>query len=71
MGAGKGRIECFGYICRNIHLGANKTYTFRVRLRFEDLDGLNHNLVHGIFGQFNDGILSIINKERRNIYSNR
>lgn len=37
-------------------LGANKTYTIHVRLRFEDIDGLNHNLVHSIFGQFNDGI---------------
>ncbi len=56
MGAGNGRIECFGYICQNINLEANKTYAIRVRLRFEGLDDLNHNLVHGVFGQFNDGI---------------
>jgi len=59
MAAGDGRRECFGYIRHPVHLEAGKTYRLRVRLRYEGMDDLNLNLVHGIFADgFNDGIFS-------------
>ena len=59
MATGNGRRECFGYIRHPVHLEANKTYRLRVRLRFEEMEDLNLNLVHGIFaGGFNDGIFT-------------
>jgi len=56
MAIGNGRQECFGYVRHNVNLEPNKTYRMSVRLKFEGMDDLNRHTVHGVFGNFNDGI---------------
>jgi len=71
MAAGNGRRECFGYVRHRVRLEGGKTYRLRVRLRFEGMDDLNRHLVHGVFGDFNDGIFSYRREGERVIGENR
>jgi predicted amidohydrolase len=55
---GDGHEECFGYVRERVHLAAGKTYRMRVQLRAEGLDDLNRHLIHGVFGEMNNGIFT-------------
>ena len=56
MVEGNGRSECFGFVRYPVDLPANKTFRMRVRFRVEGIEDINRHLLHGIFGDFNDGI---------------
>ena len=56
MAEGNGRKECFGYIHQKILLPENRTFLMRVVFRAEGIEDVNRNIVHGIFGDFNNGI---------------
>lgn len=56
MAQGNGRIESFGYVYQKFTLPENKTFLMRVVFRIEGIEDVNRNLVHGIFGDFNNGI---------------
>ena len=56
MAQGNGRKECFGYVRQKFTLPENKTFLMRVVFRVEGIEDVNRNLVHGIFGDFNNGI---------------
>ncbi len=53
---GNGRKECMGYIYQKFTLPENKTFLMRVVFRIEGIEDVNRNLVHGIYGDFNNGI---------------
>jgi alpha-L-fucosidase len=55
MATGTGRQECFGFIEHPVKL-SGRNYHFKVRFKVEGIEDINRNLVHGIFGTFNDGI---------------
>jgi predicted amidohydrolase len=56
MAQGNGSKECFGYVHQKFTLSENKTYLMRVVFRIEGIEDVNRNLVHGIYGDFNNGI---------------
>lgn len=56
MAQGNGRKECFGYVHQKFTLPENKTFLLRVVFRVEGIEDVNRNLVHGIYGDFNNGI---------------
>ena len=56
MAQGNGRKECFGYIKAPLTLTKDKTYRLTVRFAVEGIDDVNRNLLHGVFGDFNNGI---------------
>ena len=56
MAKGNGRKECFGYVHQKFTLPENKTFLMRVVFRIEGIEDVNRSLVHGIFGDFNNGI---------------
>ena len=56
MARGNGRRECFGYVSQKFTLPDNKTFLMRVIFRVDGIEDVNRNLVHGIFGDFNNGI---------------
>ena len=56
MAQGNGRNDCFGYVSQKITLSESKTFLMRVVFRIEGIKDVNRNLVHGIFGDFNNGI---------------
>jgi hypothetical protein len=56
MAQGNGRKECIGYIRQKFTLPENKTFLMRVVFRIEGIEDVNRNLVHGIYGDFNNGI---------------
>ena len=58
MAKGNGQPACFGYVRHPVRFEANRTYRLRVLLRCEGLADLNRHLLHGVFGDFNDGVFS-------------
>lgn len=56
MAQGNGRKECFGYVRQKFTLPENRTFLMRVVFRVEGIEDVNRNLVHGIYGDFNNGI---------------
>jgi predicted amidohydrolase len=56
MAEGNGREECFGYVQRKVHVSGG-SYRYRVRFKIEGIEDVNRNLLHGYFGDFNQGIL--------------
>ena len=56
LARGNGRQECLGYIRYPLQLPENTTFKMRVRFRTENMEDINRHLVHGVFGDFNDGI---------------
>jgi predicted amidohydrolase len=57
---GNGRSECFGYVRHKVILEPGKTYRMAVRFTTIGLEDINRHLVHGIFGEFNEGILEYV-----------
>lgn len=55
---GNGREECFGYVRQRVRIAGGKSYRMRVRFHAEGLDDLNRHLIHGVYGQFSDGIFA-------------
>ena len=53
---GNGRTQCFGLVKAPFTVVKDKTYRLTVRFKIEGIDDVNRNLVHGIFGDFNNGI---------------
>jgi predicted amidohydrolase len=56
MAQGNGRKECIGYIRQKFTIPENKAFLMRVVFRIEGIEDVNRNLVHGIYGDFNNGI---------------
>ena len=56
MAQGNGRENCFGFVKMPIALERDKTYRLTVRFKIDGIEDVNRNLLHGIFGDFNNGI---------------
>lgn len=54
--SGNGRAACFGYIRQKVELPKDKTFKMTVRFKVQGIEDLNRHLVHGIWGNFNNGI---------------
>lgn len=53
---GNGRKECFGYAKTPFTVEKGKTYRMTVRFKIEGMEDVNRHLLHGLFGDFNNGV---------------
>lgn len=65
MAEGNGRKECYGYVQSSFIVEQGKTYRLNVRFRTEGIEDVNRNLVHGVFGDFNNGIFQYRREDGR------